>query len=629
MKPNEQKLLTVSLLFVLLTVMFAAFGVKAQKTRELTLEEPDNKESRTALVIGNGNYTNSPLKNPPNDADDMTQALKTLGFEVLAYTNLDQNAMKKAIRDFGAKLRAKGGVGLFYYAGHGVQVKGVNYLIPVSAQVNTEEEVEYESVEVGLVMAQMEAAKNKMNIVILDACRNNPFARSFRSSEKGLASIDAPSGTLLAYSTAPGSVASDGAGRNGLYTQELLKAIKTGGLSIEDVFKRVRVSVRGATADKQTPWESSSLTGNFYFSGNRNSADSNKETKPDRSAGETAFWRSIENSTETQDFEDFLKEYPNGIYAPTARLKIRKLNEKTKPVNNQSNTVPQTTNQTPKTETNSTQSQTNFELKKQQTEEENRRNIDINNQSAKLLNEATTAFNSGNYDLAIAKYDEAYKLDPTWIGSAPALLTNKSITLINRGAKSYNDGIKNQDPEEGKRKIAAAKNDFRDAAAVSAEALKIFDNAIRTDGVDAVRNYQAAIYSAYFQRFEALRLVVQTGDVSRVRDFMTAYKEYAAVETDTPKKLKNQLTAANTLRLGGEYQAAAAEYQNVLAQDPDNLDALAGKGLSLLSDSMVTENKAKAKEAAVFLQRFVNLAPETHPQKAQVKGILEELKRQK
>jgi hypothetical protein len=175
--------------------------------------------------------------------------------------------MKRAIRSFGEQLRGSDGIGLFYYAGHGVQVKGVNYLIPVGATVNTEEEVEYEGIDVGLVLAQMESAKNKLNIVILDACRNNPFARSFRSADKGLASIDAPSGTLLAYSTAPGSVASDGTGRNGLYTQELLKQMQTSGLSIEDVFKRVRVSVRGLTQDKQTPWESSSLTGDFYFAG--------------------------------------------------------------------------------------------------------------------------------------------------------------------------------------------------------------------------------------------------------------------------------------------------------------------------------------------------------------------------
>ncbi|MEP7213471.1 MAG: caspase family protein [Acidobacteriota bacterium] len=314
-------------LIVIAAVLVVA-SVSAQTNRELQRDKNlAASEKRTALVIGNGAYADAPLKNPPNDANDIAAALKTLGFEVMSYTNLDQTGMKRAIREFGTKLRAKGGVGLFYYAGHGVQVKGTNYLIPVGANVNTEEEVEYESVEAGLAIAQMESAKNQMNIVILDACRNNPFARSFRSADKGLASIDAPAGTLLAYSTAPGSVASDGVGRNGLYTQELLKAIRMTGLSIEDVFKRVRITVRSATTDKQTPWESSSLTGKFFFSGGERSNASANVVSTDTVTYEKEFWESMKNSTDARDFEEYLTNYPGGVYAPTARLKLRKLSE--------------------------------------------------------------------------------------------------------------------------------------------------------------------------------------------------------------------------------------------------------------------------------------------------------------
>lgn len=225
-----------------------------------------NSEKRVALVIGNSAYTDAPLKNPVNDARDMAQALAALGFEVIHKENLNQNDMKRAIREFGSKIR-NGGVGLFYYAGHGVAVKGINYLVPVDAQVESEEEVEYECVDAGFVLAQMESARNRLNIVIMDACRNNPFARSFRSASRGLAVMDAPSGTLIAYATAPGSVASDGNDRNGLYTQELLKFMQTPGVSIEELFKQVRISVRKLTDGKQTPWEASSLTGDFYFSG--------------------------------------------------------------------------------------------------------------------------------------------------------------------------------------------------------------------------------------------------------------------------------------------------------------------------------------------------------------------------
>lgn len=221
-------------------------------------------EQRVALVIGNGAYEATPLRNPPNDAQVMGALLRTLGFEVVEKVNLDQKEMKKDIQAFGQRL-LKGGVGLFYYAGHGMQVNGRNFLIPIGAQIEHEKQVEYEAVDVGMVMAEMDHARNRLNIVILDACRDNPFARSFRSSAQGLASMNAPSGTLVAYATAPGSVANDGAGENGIYTGELVKAMGIQGLKVEDVFKQVRSGVREATQGKQVPWESSSLEGDFYF----------------------------------------------------------------------------------------------------------------------------------------------------------------------------------------------------------------------------------------------------------------------------------------------------------------------------------------------------------------------------
>ncbi len=220
---------------------------------------------RIALVIGNGDYDTGPLLNPGNDARAMAGALRETGFEVMEYIDVANQAdMKRVIREFGRKIQ-NGGVGLFYYAGHGIQVNGRNFLVPTKAQIYAEEEVEYESVDVGFVMSQMEIARNRMNIIILDACRNNPFARSWRSAATGLAFINAPTGTLIAYSTAPGSVASDGTGANGLYTEELLRQIRLKGLKIEDVFKNVRSEVLDKSNNMQTPWESSSLVGDFYF----------------------------------------------------------------------------------------------------------------------------------------------------------------------------------------------------------------------------------------------------------------------------------------------------------------------------------------------------------------------------
>lgn len=221
---------------------------------------------RYALVIGNSAYSQKPLKNPSNDARDVAKALERLGFEVQLKTDIGLRAMEDSIRDFGVKLK-RGGVGIFYYAGHGIQVQGVNYLVPIGSKLSSESDARYECVDAGRVLGKMEDAGNELNIVILDACRNNPFARSFRSADQGLARMDAPTGSLVAYATAPNSVASDGRGQNGLYTRHLLENINTPGVPIEEVFKRVRIGVMRETDKKQVPWESSSLAGYFYLAG--------------------------------------------------------------------------------------------------------------------------------------------------------------------------------------------------------------------------------------------------------------------------------------------------------------------------------------------------------------------------
>ena len=224
-----------------------------------------NPNGRYALVIGNSDYKNSPLRNPVNDATAMAKSLKEMGFDVILQTNVaTEKDMKRAIREFGKKLQT-GGTGLFYYSGHGLQVKGVNYLVPVDADIMKEEDVEFEATDLNQVLAEMDFAKNPMNIVILDACRNNPYTKSTRSVAGGLASVNAPAGTPIAFSTSPGSVASDGTGQNGLYTEEFLTAMKTSGSKIEDVFKAVRANVRKKSNNEQIPWENTSLEGDFYF----------------------------------------------------------------------------------------------------------------------------------------------------------------------------------------------------------------------------------------------------------------------------------------------------------------------------------------------------------------------------
>jgi len=221
-------------------------------------------EQRVALVIGNGAYEDAPLKNPVNDARTMSQALRDCGFQVIEKINVNRREMRQALREFESQIK-QGGIGLFYFAGHGMQVRGRNFLIPVGADVQAENEVEDESIDASLVLRKMEDAGNRLNIVILDACRNNPFARSFRSSTRGLAQMDAATGAILCYATAPGRVAEDGPGEHGLYTSMLLKHIKTPGVEIKELFMQVRVDVMGASSKQQVPWESSSLTGPFYF----------------------------------------------------------------------------------------------------------------------------------------------------------------------------------------------------------------------------------------------------------------------------------------------------------------------------------------------------------------------------
>jgi hypothetical protein len=312
------------------------------RSRQLThTESSKQSDRRLALVIGNGAYTNAPrLKNPPNDATDMADALSKLGFSVEHGIDLSQRQMKAMIREFGQRLRG-GGQGLFYFAGHGVQLKGRNYLIPVDAEIQSETDVEDQGVDANLVMGLMDEAGNGLNVVILDACRNNPFARSFRSATNGLAQIDAPTGTLIAYSTAPGRVARDGEGRNGAYTAELLKQMRVAGLGIEELLKRVRASLKEQTKGEQVPWESSSLVGDFYLNrsagANQGAGNSTSNRQPgvttnapevNPTAIELAYWETIKNSTDPEDFKAYLEKYPNGQFAALAKRRANPVKDK-------------------------------------------------------------------------------------------------------------------------------------------------------------------------------------------------------------------------------------------------------------------------------------------------------------
>jgi hypothetical protein len=287
-------------------------------------------EHRVALVIGNSAYqAGAALANPVNDARAMAAKLRALGFDVISVENGNQQAMRRAIGQFSGRLGANA-VSLFYYAGHGVQVNGHNYLVPVDAEISSEQTVRLETIDVDAVIDQMAMAKSRINLVILDACRNNPYERRFRSVSGGLASIEAPTGTLIAYATSPGKVAADGDRGNGLYTSELLSAIELPGAKVEDVFKRVRAHVVERSHGEQTPWESSSLTGDFYFAGAPAAASAAAPPAPPTTAAggadrDVVFWTSVKDSRNPALLQAYLDQFPQGTFASLARIMIADL----------------------------------------------------------------------------------------------------------------------------------------------------------------------------------------------------------------------------------------------------------------------------------------------------------------
>lgn len=299
------------ILFVCLSLVFAPGGVALG-------------EARIALIVGNGAYGEiGPLKNAGEDARLIASTLVGLGFETTLVLDADQEGMKTAIADFGRRLRRAGPdtAGLFYYAGHGIQARGSNYLMPVEANPTHSADLDLMGVEANWVLRQMESAGNRTNIVILDACRNNPFAANDRSVSRGLARIEAPTGSFVSYATAPGAVAADGDGINSPFTTALAEALTEPGLAIEQVFKRVRVNVISETDGVQTPWDSSSLVHDFYF----NAKKTAPAPAPVADPAELSLWQGISKTDDPNRVSLFLQVFPDGQFAPEARELLKKL----------------------------------------------------------------------------------------------------------------------------------------------------------------------------------------------------------------------------------------------------------------------------------------------------------------
>lgn len=315
---------------IVLSILLCLMASAAQATQRNLMVTNGQAQKRVALVIGNAVYQGAPaLRNPVNDARAMSNALNGLGFEVIEVTDATQKEMNRAITTFGSKLNADTAA-LFFYAGHGLQVKGKNYIVPVDAQIDSESAVSTEAVSIDAVLDQLNVSP--VSIVILDACRNNPFERSFRKmGDGGLAQMDAPKGSFIAYATAPGKTAADGVGKNGLFTQELLKQINTPGLTLESVFKRVRSNVASQSGDAQMPWDSSSMTGEFYFKPSKDSQVPSLEPIPSpahvksNEEIEQDSWESARNSNDIDAIKEYIIQYPNGRFVGQAKIIIATL----------------------------------------------------------------------------------------------------------------------------------------------------------------------------------------------------------------------------------------------------------------------------------------------------------------
>jgi len=275
------------------------------------------QDKRVALIIGNSNYKSAArMENPANDAADVAAALRQLGFHVLEANDLDKAGMDRIVRSFAAALSGAK-VGLFFYAGHGLQVSGQNYLVPIDALLENDTALDFEMVRLDLVHRVMERLV-KTNVIILDACRDNPLARNLarslgtRSTQigHGLALVESGEGTLISFSTQPGNVALDGEGRNSPFASALLKHMGTPGDDLSTILINVRTDVMNATGRKQVPWEHSALTSRFYFS----------EPKADEEqVRELALWNSVKDSTDLAVVGSYLRRYPQGTFAVLAR----------------------------------------------------------------------------------------------------------------------------------------------------------------------------------------------------------------------------------------------------------------------------------------------------------------------
>ena len=474
--------------------------------------------SKWALVIGNGAYKEAPLRCPVNDATDMAKSLEGLGFTVAKLINANQQQIENAIRYFGSHVK-ENDIALFYFSGHGTEVKGINYLIPIGMQASGEDEIKYKAVPAEMVLDKLERAGSTMNIIILDACRTNPFKR-FRSVNQGLAELNSPAGTIIAYATAPGTIAFDGVERNSPYTKYLLENIKKPKLEIEDVFKRVRVAVMNDTKKRQIPWESSSLTGDFCFADWQSDSDEavvynsrglawNKKEDHDKA---------IENFDKAIQLDpNYARAYSNRGYAWDDKGDYDKAIE------------------------------------------DYNKAIQLNPDYARAYNLRGVAWiNKGDYDKAFEDYDKAIQLDP---GEAAAY-NSRGVAWNKKG--DYDKAIEDFDK--------AIQLDPNYARAYSNRGYAWDD---KDDYDKAIEDYNKAIQ---LDPDDARAYILRGVAWSNKDDYDKAIEDYdKAIQLDPDDALaySNRGDAWNNK---GDYDKAIEDYNKAIQLDPDYAPAYSNRG---------------------------------------------------
>jgi tetratricopeptide (TPR) repeat protein len=383
--------------------------------------------------------------------------------------------------------------------------------------------------------------------------------------------------------------------------------MRTPGLSVEEVFKRVRISVLGKTQGQQTPWESSSLTGDFYFidadKATAAAAGRQAATPTDQPSFDLAFWDSIKNSTNPEDFRAYLREYPNGRFASLARIRVNQPASSPSPASTPAGAP--SNDGSVGAKGNSTADE--LKARVAEVEEQNRKITRDNETVSRAFRAGNDAFSAQNFDEAIRQYDAGLTVRPEEV----ALLTNKSVALRLRGAARFNSGLRGKD--------AALKSqgaqDLRAAADEAAKAVSLSDRQIKVDPSYSAQNHLAA----HAQHFEALRIVAIYVDPGQAESAYKAFEDYGQVEKDRAKVEKARLQVAFMLSEAGSYERAATTFKAVLESDPGNLEAMYGCGMALI-------NAGEQRAGVQYLTRFVNLAPDTHPRKADAVSILNGLK---